>query len=177
MDLKAKADELAIATIAAADELLSSLDGERLYAICLQTAEDGLSVAACANTEEGYAEKRASEAEFEDMTPAYEAYLRWAPAEWRFEGFADVEFEAVNRDLTNEVLSGPTEGFADYFSALVDAMVEALAQLRAARGQELAEVTLFVTISDSEESEAVERRSAPRLNPPAVAETFLRRFG
>lgn len=52
-----------------------------------------------------------------------------------------------------------------------------MAQLRAAREQELAEVTLLVTNSDSDESEAVERRSATRLNPPARAETFVRRFG
>jgi hypothetical protein len=33
------------------------------------------------------------------MTPEYSAYLRWAPAEWRYEIFGDDYFADVNRDL------------------------------------------------------------------------------
>ncbi|MCJ9701845.1 DUF4303 domain-containing protein [Bradyrhizobium sp. SHOUNA76] len=173
MDWHAKVEKLRTATIATVDALTSLLKGQRLYAICLQTADDGMSVGLCANTEEGYAEKRASEAEIEDMTPQYSAYLRWAPAEWRYEIFGDDHFADINRDL---IAAGANSNrdFSIYFDHLIDAMIHALAHLRAERAQALEGVTLFVTISDSEEAEAVERRSANRLNPPTLAGEFGR---
>ncbi|MET3667221.1 DUF4303 domain-containing protein [Caulobacter sp. 1776] len=171
MDWDARVEKLRTATIAAVDALTPLLEGQRLYAICLQTADDGMSVGFCANTEEGYAEKRASEAEVEEMTPQYSAYLRWAPAEWRYEFFGDDHFADVNSDLTAASLDG-NEDFSAYFDRLIDAMIDALAYLRAERAQALDGVTLFVTISDSEEAKAVERRSADRLNPPTLAGQF-----
>ena len=176
MNWNAKVEKLRAATIAAVDALRSVLEGQRLYAICLQTADDGMNVGFCANTEEGYAEKRASEAEIEDMTPQYSAYLRWAPAEWRYEVFGDDHFAEVNRDLTAASASSDKD-FSLYFDRLIDAMIDALAHLRAERAQALEGVTLFVTISDSEEAKAVERRSADRLNTPRLAGQFGRHLG
>ncbi len=176
MDWNAKVEQLRAATVAAVDALTSVLEGQRLYAICLQTADDGMSVGFCANTEEGYAEKRASEAEIEDMTPEYSAYLRWAPAEWRYEFFGDAPFADINRDLTAASVNWNRD-FSLYFDRLIDTMIDALAHLRAERTQALKGVTLFVTISDSEEAEAVERRSADRLNPPRLAGQFGRHLG
>jgi hypothetical protein len=176
VDWNAKVEQLRTATIAAVDALPSVLEGQRLYAICLQTADDGMSVGFCANTEEGYAEKRASEAEIEDMTPQYSAYLRWAPAEWRYEFFGDDHFADINRDLTAASVDS-NKDFSLYFDRLIDAMIDALAHLRAERAQALEGVTLFVTISDSEEAKAVERRSANRLNPPRLAGQFGRHLG
>ncbi|MHC4047055.1 DUF4303 domain-containing protein [Bradyrhizobium sp. 23AC] len=173
MDWNAKVEKLRAATIATVDALTSLLKGQRLYAICLQTADDGMSVGLCANTEEGYAEKRASETEIEDMTPEYSAYVRWAPAEWRYEIFGDDHFADINRDLT-AASANSNKDFNVYYDHLIDAMVDALAHLRAERAQALEGVTLFVTISDSEEAEAVERRSANRLNPPTLAGEFGR---
>lgn len=172
MDWNAEVERLRTATIATVDALASLLEGQRLYAICLQTADDGMSVGLCANTEAGYAEKRASEAEIEDMTPEYLAYLRWAPAEWRYEMFGD-DFADINRDLTAVSLSSDG-GFSLHFDRLIDAMIDALAHLRVERARALEGVTLFVTISDSDEAAAVERRSADRLNPPILADQFGR---
>jgi hypothetical protein len=173
VDWDARVEKLRTATIAAVDALTPLLEGQRLYAICLQTADDGMSVGFSANTEEGYAEKRASEAEVEDMTPQYSAYLRWAPAEWRYEFFGDDHFTDINRDLTAASLNG-NEDFNAYFDHLIDAMIDALAYLRAQRAQTLEGVTLFVTISDSEKAKVVERRSANRLNSPSLANQFGR---
>ncbi|WP_158266570.1 DUF4303 domain-containing protein [Allosphingosinicella deserti] len=173
--MQGEGPDLVTATIGAADDLISSLAAERLYAICLQTADDGMSVGLCANTEEGYAEKRESEAEFEDMTARYEAYLRWTPAEWRYEMIGDAHLVDVNRDLTAAALDAK-EAFDTHFDRLIEAMIDALATLRAERGTALDGITLFVTISDSEEAEAIEHRSAVRLNPPALAAPFVGRF-
>lgn len=173
MDWSAEVEKLRIATIAAVDALVPLLKGQSLYAICLQTADDGMSVGLCANTEEGYAEKCSSEAEIEDMTPEYSAYLRWAPAEWRYEIFGDEFFVDINRDLRASSASSNKE-FSSYFDHLIEAMADALAYLRAQRAQVLEGVTLFVTISDSDESAAVEQRSVQGLNPPPLAYQFGR---
>lgn len=171
MDWNTEVEKLRTATLAAVDALTSPLSGQRLYAICLQTADDGMSVGFCANTEEGYAEKHASEAEIEEVTPEFLAYLRWAPAEWRYEMFGYDYFADVNDDLTAASLNG-IENFSAYFDRLIEAMIDALAHLRTELAHLLDGVTLFVTISDSEKAEAVERRSAERLNPPALADQF-----
>jgi Domain of unknown function (DUF4303) len=43
-------------------------------------------------------------------------------------------------------------------------------------GDERAAITLFVSISDDDAAEALENESAKALNPPAVADAFLRRY-
>jgi hypothetical protein len=176
VDWIAITEELQAATVAAVDMLSSLLEERSLYAVCLQTADDGMSVGFCANTEEGYAEKLASEAEFEDVSPDYAAYLRWAPAEWRYEGFGDDLFADINRDLTT-ASAASNDDFAVYFDLLIRAMVDALAHLRAERAQALEGVTLFVTISDSEAAQAVERQSVHRLNRSTLAAEFGQRLG
>jgi hypothetical protein len=166
--------ELRAAAVAAVDLLSSALEKQCLYAVCLQTADDGMSVGFCANTEEGYAEKRASEAEIEDMSPDYAAYLRWAPAEWRYEGFGDDLFADINRDLT-AASTASNDDFTLYFDHLIHAMIDTLAHLRAERAQVLEGVTLFVTISDSEAAQVVERQSVHRLNRSTLAAEFGQR--
>jgi hypothetical protein len=177
MDWKVKTDELRAATLAAVDGLLASLKGERLYAISLQTDDGGMSVGPCANSEQGYAERCASEAEVEEQSPADLAYLRWAPAEWRYEMFDSAHFMETNQDFIAAGTSDTGDDFDSYFEHLLEAMTDALATLRAARAQALEGVTLFVTITDSDEAEDVENRSAAQLNPPALAAAFARRFG
>lgn len=70
-----------------------------------------MSVGFCANTEESYAQKHASEAMIENTNPDYAAYLRWAPAEWGYEGFGDDLFADINRDLT-AASAASNDGFA-----------------------------------------------------------------
>jgi hypothetical protein len=152
------------------------LKERRLYAVCLQTADDGMSVGFCANTEESYAEKHASEAEIEGMSPDYAAYLRWAPAEWRYEGFGDDLFADINRHLT-AASTASNGGFDLYFDHLIQAIIDALAHLRVERAQALEGVTLFVTISDSEAAQEVEQQSIHRLNPSTLAAEFGQRLG
>jgi hypothetical protein len=87
--------------------------------------------------------------------------------------FGDDYFADINRDLA-AAGANSHKGFGLYFDHLIDAMIDALAHLRAARALE--GVTLFATISDSEDAEAVERRSANRLNPVTLASEVGRPF-
>ena len=86
------------------------------------------------------------------MTPGYVAYLRWSPAEWRYEMFGDAHFAAINRDLRGQALNSEGD-FDRYFATLIEAMTGALANLRSARQSALGGVTMFVTISDSDAAE------------------------
>lgn len=177
MDWHARIAELRAATLAASDDLLESLDGERLYAICLQTDDGGMSVGFCANSEQGYAASRAAAAQARELDASYDAYLRWDSAEWRYEMAGDAHFAQANRAFIAAATTDTGEDFGTYFDQLLEAMSDALAHLRAERADALEDVTLFVTITDSDAAEAVEARSATRLNPPEAAAAFVRRFG
>ncbi|WP_442678896.1 DUF4303 domain-containing protein [Sphingomonas sp. ASY06-1R] len=165
--------ELRAATLSAFDEMSAGLKGEQLYAVSLQTDDGAMTVGLCANVEEGYAERMAAEAD--EFGAQEAAYNRWAPAEWRYEMFGDEVFDTLNADL-REAIFDPDCDFDAHFSHLLDAMADALAHLRAERGPALENVTLFVTISDSDDTEAVEDRYATQLNPPHLAQAFLQRY-
>jgi hypothetical protein len=175
MDWDTIRESIQVAVLATFDELIVSVGDERLYVICLQTADDGISIGAGANTEEGYSAKCASEAELEDMTPEYRSYLRWAPAEWRFEVIGDAHFSGVNRDLSI-LLTDPDSNSTAHFARLIQIMTDGLAYLREARAEMLNNVALFVTISDSEIAEDVEQQSAGQLNPPSILNELLTRY-
>jgi hypothetical protein len=56
-------------------------------------------------------------------------------------------------------------------------MIGALRNLRELQDGALKEVTMFVTITDSDEAEEIENRSAISINPPDLAQAFVSRFG
>jgi hypothetical protein len=175
MDWDTIRESIHAAVLATFDELIVSAGDERLYVICLQTAEDGISVGAGANTEEGYSARCAFEAELEDMTPEYRSYLRWSPAEWRFEVVGDTHYAAVNRDLS-VLLTDSDINFTAHFARLIQTMTDGLAYLRKERADMLTNVALFVTVSDSETAEEVERQSAGLLNPQSISNALLGRY-
>lgn len=168
-------DAISIATRLAVDQLLASLDGERLYAICLQTDDGAMSIGLCANTEEGYLEKRAEADAVRELTASYDAYLRWNSAEWRHEMIDTECFDQIEKDLWN-ALDDPPGGFEVYFDGLIEAMTLALIDAKEAFGERLAAVTAFVTVTDSDETVEIENASAARINSPEIAAAFLARY-
>jgi hypothetical protein len=165
---------LRAATIAAVDEVCAGLGDERLYAICLQTDDGGMGVGLCANTEEGFARARDEEAKVAADEAADDAYLRWSSAEWEHELVGWERFGELDEQL--EALAEAPGGFTAYFDRLIDAMVDALAHARLERADALAGVTLFATVTDSDDETEVEDRSAERVNPPELAAAFLGRY-
>ena len=135
-----------------------------------------MSVGLCGNTEEGYTEHHAGAEQSGELTKSYEAYLGWDTAEWWYELFDGDHSDTFNNELSVDP-ENLEDSFGAYFEHLIETMTYALAELRVERARELDGVILFVTITDSEETEAVEERSVKRLNPPAIVETFMRRFG
>ena len=173
MDWRQVSHELCSAVERATADFEQLANDDRPYALCLVTADDGMSVGLSMNTEAGFRGKMTSEAEFEEMTPEYESYLRWAPAEWMYESWRDDQFVEINQVLGQAVLNDQAGGFDHYFEKLLETMTGALATLRAGH-DELRSTTLFVTITDSDEAEAIERHSSQVLNPAELHEAFLK---
>lgn len=164
-------EELRFAVQAAVGAIIETGEVADAYAIALSVAEDGMGIGMAWTTHAHYEDRVASEDEAtdEDLT-----YFRWAPAEWQEESWLDELFADVN-DIVSDVAMD--EGLdSKEMRKLVDALTWALAGLRETKGEALANVTLFVTITDSDEAEAVENRSAKALNSGALAEAFLGRY-
>ena len=70
----------------------------------------------------------------------------------------------------------PDDDADDWFEEHIDALIAALAALRAERADALHGVTLFVSVTDSDASESIENRSAAELNPPELSGPFLARY-
>ncbi|WP_420139577.1 DUF4303 domain-containing protein [Sphingomonas sp.] len=161
--------QLTQATIAAVDDLLRELDGERLYALALVTDDDWNGASLAANTEEWFAARLAAETEpDEDMHPNMTGWYRWGVGEWRNENYSWDLFKPVCDLLWD--YEGPTR------VELGEAMTVALEHLRRERAEALAGITLFITLTDSDDAEAVENASAMRLNPPPLLDAFLARY-
>ncbi len=160
------------ATLAAFDDAVGSLAGERLYGVALTTDDGAMSAGLCVTTVEHYEAKRSeAEAAGDLASPGYDAYLRWDTAEWRDELAGWQHFDTVSGAFQDE--QGDSD---DSFEEHVDALIAALAHLRSERADALDGVTLFVSVTDSDETEAIENRSATELNPAEVSGAFLRRY-
>lgn len=159
------------AALAAFDEAYSAVSGERVYGVALTTDDGAMGVGLCITTVEHYETARAEAAEAGVLSsPGYDAYLRWDTAEWLDELAGWKHFEPITRVLFDD----PDEA-EDGFEEHIDALIEALAHLRRERAEALAGVTLFVSVTDSDEAESIEDRSAAELNPPDLSGPFLRR--
>ena len=188
-------DQAALSTLirdaarAAFGDLRRAHPQEAFYAFALYTDEGWMTIVPAANSEEGF--RRATG---EGMDPVNRRYYRWATAEWAYETAGDEHFDAANA-LLNTPPPGaePTDEEADEAEeaeearryrekgdALLGSMVEGLRLLDAegffGTGEAREAVTLFVSISDSDEAEALETSSARQLNPPAVAAAFAARY-
>ena len=175
MDWTTIGAELTAAVDAATLALLDDPGSGDLYAIALSVAEDGMGIGLCWTTETHFRAHLASESQHETLSDDDAAYYRWAPAEWSHETWRDDLFAGINATVSAKA---PDDGLSRRdFKRLIDVMIEALAALREAQSPALANTTLFVTVTDSEDSQSIENRSAAKLNPRALHQAFAARYG
>jgi hypothetical protein len=156
------------------DEFVAENVNDQLYALCLSVSEDGMGLGLNGNNESCFDKKLSSESKFEEITPQYESYLRWSPAEWCFEDIGDDLFQPINDALTQAALH---DGLDETdFVKLINAMIASLRRLRETRADALKGVTLFVTVTDSDEAKEIENRSATDINPSDVSQGFVSRI-
>ncbi|QRR07156.1 DUF4303 domain-containing protein [Burkholderia sp. MS455] len=150
---------------------------EHFYAFALYTDSGAMTVVPAANSVEGLSRVRAQQA-VADPDPWYV----WGCPEWAYAAAEASPFNVICGKLADEVLS-PTfvrSRFAEFSRQLHADMIEALRLLDRdglfGTGEAREAITLFVSISDDDAAEALENESAKALNPPAVADKFLRRY-
>ena len=167
------ADELTAAVATATRRMLAAHDGEHVYAFALYTADDGMSVAMAANTEEAFQAHLASEAEDEENSVEDEIYYRWSSSEWKFERIESDLFVSINKLLAQADKSE----FDSYFQRLIEHMTSALKNTKEMLGDRVADITAFVTVTDSDEAEHIENQSAMKINSVDLAHAFQSRYG
>ena len=152
----------------------SSRVSERFYAFALYSDDGAMTVAPAANSEEGLARK----AQEYGCSPIPN-WLRWSTAEWDYEYEGSEHFAAVHEILNVEYNCSDAE-FEAFRAELYETMVQALGDLDAEEffgTQEMREtVTIFCSISDSDDAERLEDASARQLNPSTVYEKFKNRY-
>jgi hypothetical protein len=160
--------------------LLAKHPGEHFYAFALYTDSGAMTVVPAANTEEGLQRVRKQMAVGdEERAPEF----RWATGEWVYEAAEAGPFHPLCKRLAGAVLGSdsPATEFGHFFHELQRDMIEALRLLDQEGlfgvGAERERITLFVTISDDNGAEELENISAKLLNPPAVFDRFIKRYG
>lgn len=146
---------------------------ETFYAYALYTDDDFVTLSPSCNSEEALARKIKKD----KLKSRFDlAGARWGTAEWAYEAEGDEHFDVVQKALNSPEI-GTT---SDERSMIVDAVVGALRELDSTgffgEGADREKVTLFMSISDSEDTVELENKTAKLLNPPAAIKDFLKRF-
>lgn len=153
---------------------VTSRPNERFYAFALYSDDGAMTVAPAANSEEELARK----AQEYGCAPISD-WLRWSTAEWDYEYEGSEHFAAVHEILNVEYDCSDAE-FDAFRTKLYETMVQALGDLDAEGffgTKEMREaVTIFCSISDSDDAERLEDASAQQLNPSTVYQKFKIRY-
>jgi hypothetical protein len=155
---------------AAFAELRASHPSEHVYAFGLFTDDDASGIVPTANSEEALA---ALAAKHQRMGAGFVASLRWSWWEWNFGGsFGKQHIQAGYR----AIFDMERDDFGAFRQSVLSLMSAVLSDLDAegifGRGADRESITLFCSISDSEEAEELFDRSVQALNPPSVVAQY-----
>ena len=163
--------EVSAATRRAFADLQSNHADETIYAFALYSDDGAMTVCPAANTEEALGRQLRKQGIVEDAE-----HWRWYPGDWEYEYEGAQHFKAASDMLRSAVFGLPEDGFVEFRQKVFETIVAALLDLEndgffgVGAGRE--PLTIFFTISDSEQAEEWENQSARVLNPPAVYERF-----
>ena len=148
------------------------------YAFALSSDDDAMTLVPAFNTDRGLA-KRAKRYGY--TSEADVNTIRWSPGEWEFEGFGGEHFDAICDTLATVAGERIKGGFSAHKKRVFAAAGDALTDLETAgafgRGPQRAGLTVYFSITDSDDATRVQRASARRANPKAIYERFLKTGG
>lgn len=177
--------EIAAAARRAFQTVVNNHPNERFYAFALYSDDAAMTVVSAANSEEALKRKARNEAE-NSPTQDLSGWARWATGEWAYEAEGGEHFDRVHDLLNAADLLGAEDDcddreFPAFKADLYNTMIEALGDLDAEGffgiGEQREAVTVFCSISDSDDAEELENRSAQKLNSASVYEKFKNRYG
>lgn len=186
IDFSLLRSEIAAAARCAFATVLKNHPDEQFYAFALYSDDAAMSVVPAANSEEALRRKAQNEKQ-DEGSPAPDAppvessgeWARWFTGEWAYEAEGGEHFDRVD-DLLNAADNCADADFPAFRINLYETMIEALGELDAqgffGTGEQREAVTLFCSISDSDDAEQLENRSAEKLNPAIVYEKFSDRY-
>ena len=165
-------------------ELLKVIGNERIYAVCLVTDSDAMTVFFAINTYEkmesnyhNYTQKNKSENLSDEIL--YKT-VKWVPAEW---GYDDSDLEKSEIVLVSDYLAEKRESiedsrFREFEEQFYKTMTETLLTLHneGLFCHEKDDITIFISISDDDRAEMIENYSAGLLNSENVMSNFLKRW-
>jgi hypothetical protein len=150
---------------------------EQFYGFALYSDESAMTIVPAANSEEALESK----AQKDGCLPV-PSWLRWGTGEWSYESEGAEHFNIATQMINGEDRydEAEPEAFETFRNKVFATMVEALGDLDATgffgTGTQREAVTLFCSISDSDEAEEFENESARQLNPVAVYEKFAAKY-
>jgi len=163
--------------------------GEQFYAFALMASEDLDHMGAAAMTEEQFASLWERRGNFMRAFGG-RAYYRWSCVEWEDGENLDrpgelrtslAAIEEMMREMTSESEldeHGNSFGWSEYRDAFFASMIASLKKMDAARAFADAgdrdRFVFFATITDSEFTSALEKKSVQVLNPPAARKLWQR---
>ena len=153
---------------------------ERVFAFALSTIDDAIYVNASLNSDESH-QRRLTERGI-DASSAYGLDTKWGPWEWENEYTGQTHFSPVDERLKQMYEKYSAEdNFATFRATVFDSMVEALLRLKnngvISNDGDTSGITMFATVYDSFDAEALHRRSAELLNSPEASKELLAAIG
>jgi len=157
--------------------LIQKHPNETLYAFILYTDEDCYTALPAANSVQSH-EKRIMEEQADNKQDRVS--YQWSSAEWDYEACYDEKFFPICErlsQLSNEMYE--CGKFAAFKQQVHQCMTDALKHMDKEDffGQRRADLMLYISSSDYNESLAMEDKSAQYLNPADKYQAFLKRYG
>ena len=161
------------------NKLAELIKGECLYAVSLVTDSCFDSIYLGLSTEESLLRKIEKYQEKREVSENMKAYLRWTPAEWRYDN-SDIQnslLPKVSNILRDKKLETTSE-FESMFYETLERVIQILYQEGLFSNKITCDqLTLFISMSDDDRALEIENYSARILNSSDVYEMFIKRFG
>ena len=158
-------------TVELINKFLSEHGSEKIYAFSLYTDSSAMTVSMSANSEERL---HLILDEDSDKSKENQNYYKWATSEWAYEAYGDYLFSEISQELR---LSADRQNFSNFKRCLVTSLTNVLVRVRKEIfNDKLASITMFVSVTDDDESEYIENVSSEKINEIAMHGNFLNRY-
>lgn len=171
MDWKEFEDECFDITLSLVNGLVFENKDDVIYALCLYTDSSAMTVSLSANSEKCFFKSINTN---EDNDDEMKNYYRWAFSEWLYDAYGASKFSGVSNTLRGDTLRDID--FNSFLKNLIPTLIQVLCRIRDEKINDLDKTVFFVSITDDDDSEAIENSSAKIINSDIVCRKFISRY-